>query len=179
MNPTDLIQTTLAILTILSQILSLGIVIGLLTGYLQKRLKSSKITHIPFIISSYIVAMTAMLGSLFYSDTLGYDPCKLCWYQRIVMYPQTLLFLVALAKSDKKVGDYGMVLSFVGAMLALYHYLLQIGILTTTSCTTVGYSISCSDRFTTTYGYITIPMMALSAFVLIFLILLTQRLSKN
>ena len=122
-----------------------------------------------FLIFVYLVAMIATLGSLFYSEVAGYEPCKLCWYQRILMYPQAILYMVALAKNDMKVGVYGVALSVVGGAIALYHYLQQIGVITASVCGLVGFSVSCSQRFSTSYGYITIPMMALIAFLLIIL----------
>src|SRR4051812_7212329 len=62
-----------------------------------------------------LVALTATLGSLFYSEIAHFTPCKLCWYQRILMYPQTLLFAVAYLKKDKSISLYAALLSILGA----------------------------------------------------------------
>lgn len=82
------------------------------------------------------------------------------------MYPQVFLMGVALYRRDISMRVYGLVLSSVGAVLALWHYLGQLGF-GTLPCSAVGYSVSCADRFVMQYGYITIPMMAFSAFLLI------------
>ena len=75
-----------------------------------------------FTIGAYIVTFLATAGSLYYSDVAGYTPCKFCWYQRIVMYPQTLMYMIALAIGDtKKIPFYGLGLSLVGALMAFYH----------------------------------------------------------
>lgn len=125
---------------------------------------------------AFSVALVATLGSLFYSEIAGYTPCKLCWYQRILMYPQVLLFGLAYIKKDKHLTDYTSLLSFLGTGIALYHYLLQRGtIKEVIPCSTVGYSVSCAEKFVMTYGYITIPMMSLSAFLLIFLLMRVQK----
>lgn len=122
------------------------------------------------VLFSFIVALVAMLGSLFYSEVAGFDPCKLCWLQRIFMYPQAIIFGLALLKRDRHLSDYGIVLSSVGAVIAGYHYLLQRGIAPAASCGVVGYSVSCARVFVMNFGYITIPLMAFSAFLLILLL---------
>ncbi len=121
------------------------------------------------VLYSLIVATIATLGSLFFSEIAGYAPCKLCWFQRILMYPLVIIFAVAYSKSDKDVYNYGLPLASLGIPVAAYHYVLQNPLLPSlpTRCKVVGYSASCSDYFSMTFGYITIPMMALTAFVLI------------
>lgn len=123
-----------------------------------------------------VAAAAALLGSLFYSEIAGYDPCKLCWYQRIFMYSQVVVLAVALWKKERHGGMYCLALSAIGAAIAGYHYLMQIGAISSLPCSAVGYSASCSQRFVTQFGYITIPMMSFSVFVLIIVFLL---LAKN
>jgi disulfide bond formation protein DsbB len=115
---------------------------------------------------AFIVSLLATVGSLIYSDVIGYAPCKLCWYQRIFMYPQVILMGIALYRKDAWIKIYGLVLSILGALMALFHYSGQIG-LTPLPCSAVGISVSCSERFVMEFNYITIPMMAFSAFILI------------
>jgi disulfide bond formation protein DsbB len=117
-------------------------------------------------------ALIATCGSLFYSEIAGYTPCKLCWFQRIFMYTQVFIFGLALIEKDKNIFNYNILLSVVGGLIALYHYIIQFKSDPLVPCSTVGYSASCSDHFTLTYGYITIPMMALSAFALIIVAML-------
>src|SRR3989338_1350997 len=84
------------------------------------------------IMFAFFVALVAMMGSLFYSEIAGYSPCKLCWYQRILMYPLVLVFLIAWLKKDKKVYIYALPVAVLGALIALYHnytyYMAQVGI---------------------------------------------------
>ncbi|MBI2459065.1 MAG: disulfide bond formation protein B [Parcubacteria group bacterium] len=128
------------------------------------------------LIFSFIVALMATLGSLFYSEIAGYEPCKLCWFQRILMYPQAIILGLAWLKKDYNIALYSLVLSSLGALIAAYHYLLQIGLAPAIGCSAVGYSISCAQRFVMRFGYITIPMMSLTAFLLIigFMIILKR-----
>ncbi len=128
---------------------------------------------------SFLVALIAMSGSLFYSDVAGYNPCKMCWFQRIFMYPLVPIFGLAIGKKDKNIHEYGVVMSVIGGAIAAYHYLLQRGLVRELSCSVVGYSASCSDNFGMTFGYITIPMMAFSAFLLIALLMFVALMPKK
>jgi len=121
-----------------------------------------------------VVATTATLGSLFYSEILRYEPCVLCWYQRVLMYSQVPILLLAWGKQDLNIIPYSLFLSSIGALLAAYHYFIQITPTDSVICSMVGYSSSCSENFSMHFGYVTIPMMALSAFLLIIAILNTK-----
>lgn len=87
------------------------------------------------------------------------------------MYPQVLLIALGIIKHDKNVADYAMAFSLVGGVIAAYHYYIQLGGRTFFTCEQIGYSVSCAQRFSLEFGYITIPMMALSAFTAIFLLM--------
>ena len=119
---------------------------------------------------AFLVALVAMLGSLYFSDYLGYEPCVLCWYQRIFMYSQVFLFGLALIKKDSHIWSYSILLSIIGALIATFHYISQVSNTSILPCDALGYSASCSQTFVLSFGYITIPMMALSAFAAIIIL---------
>lgn len=123
------------------------------------------------ILLSFGIAFVSLVVSLFYSDIIGFEPCKLCWFQRIFMYPQVFIFGLALLRKDEKVADYGILLSAVGAIIAGYHYLLQYGLVQSTFCLSKSAAESCSQRVVIGLDYITIPFMALTAFSLIIVFL--------
>lgn len=131
------------------------------------------------VLFSFIVAAVAMTGSLFFSDVAGFAPCILCWYQRILMYPNVLLLGMAIVKKTDEITDYVLALTGIGAILAYYHYSQQLSHNPLLPCSTVGYSVSCSEKFFTHYGFITIPYMAGTAFAMIFLMLLIRKLHKK
>ncbi len=125
----------------------------------------------------FIVALTATCGSLFFSEIAGWTPCKDCWLQRIVMYPQVVLLGIALWKRDTKIAPYILALCLIGIVLSTSHYIEQVqaalqpvpkenGVNALLKpCDSSG--ISCaSTQIHFTFGYITIPMMALTAFAL-------------
>lgn len=159
----------LGILTIAGQIIIVAIIILLLTKKLPAFLSKKALFF------AFIVALAATAGSLTYSDIIGFEPCKLCWFQRILMYPQALILGMALIKKDKNIVSYSLALSAAGAFIAAYHYLLQVGVAPSVVCSTVGYSVSCAKKFVMQFGYITIPMMSLTAFLLINLLMVVAK----
>ncbi len=116
-------------------------------------------------IMALAVALTATLGSLYFSEVAGFVPCTLCWYQRILMYPLTLIALVGVIKQDEYLPFYVWPLSVLGAGVSSYHTLIQSGVFSHPATCTVG--VPCSLRYVNYLGFITIPLMALTAFVLI------------
>lgn len=118
---------------------------------------------------AFLTALISTCGSLFYSDVMGYEPCKFCWFQRIFMYPQVLLLGLALWRKEWNLYFYSIILSILGGLLALNHYILQTTNTSILPCSAVGYSVSCSKLFVMHFGYITIPFMALTGFTLMIL----------
>lgn len=123
---------------------------------------------------AFIISLAATAGSLFYSEVAGYEPCALCWYQRIFMFPQVLLFGVALWKNRRSVADYSLGLSLFGGIIALYHSYIQFTNNTTFFCP-VGGSVSCAKRYVFEFGYITIPVMTLTAFLLLIGLMIIEK----
>ena len=72
------------------------------------------------------VALFCMMASLYLSDIANFIPCKLCWYQRIIMYPLAFLLLFAGFRSDFGIRIYGLAMSGFGAFISIYHYQLQL-----------------------------------------------------
>lgn len=164
-------NTIIGILVILAQI-DILILIGF--WIFKKQLQNTKwytMVQTHALTFGFVIALIAMLGSLGYSDGMGFEPCKLCWYQRIAMYPMVILLGIAAWKKDFGIKKYVLPLAIIGFIIAIYHTLMQFGIAPELPCSALGYSKSCSERFTTTFGYITIPVMAATAFAYITLLL--------
>ncbi|GIW63136.1 MAG: SPBc2 prophage-derived disulfide bond formation protein B [Patescibacteria group bacterium] len=157
----EIIINILSILTILAQIFFVFII---LAYFVSKSWLEIVKKYRLFL--SFIISLTATAGSLFLSEIAHFTPCKLCWYQRIFMYPLPILILMAFKKNNKNyIYDNLLVFSLIGAFIAGFHYYLQINPTEILSCSSVGYSVSCSESFFMRYGYITIPMMSLTAFL--------------
>lgn len=115
---------------------------------------------------SWIIAVVAMLGSLYFSEVMNYLPCKLCWYQRILMYPLVIILSIAAVRKDTKQVIYILPLSVWGMGISLYHYLMQKTSFFKEAATSCG-PIPCDVDYINWMGFITIPFLALIAFTLI------------
>ncbi len=114
----------------------------------------------------FLVATAATLGSLFFSEVMGLEPCRFCWFQRILMYPLLPVSAVALLRDDRRAGLYLLPLSLAGMAVATYHVLLQWGFFTeSTACSKSGPPCSAIDWIA--FGFVTIPALSLTAFTLI------------
>lgn len=114
----------------------------------------------------WITAIIAMSGSLFFSEQMGFVPCTLCWYQRILMYPLVLLLGIAFYRNDKEIYKYVLPISVLGVMMASYHYALQkIPAMSEFSACTNG--VPCNGQYINWFGFVTIPFLSLVAFLII------------
>jgi disulfide bond formation protein DsbB len=163
--PIVLVATAMALILAIAYALtftSLRPRVSLLVGFFKRR----------GLLSGFVIALGATSGSLFYSEVLGYTPCLLCWYQRILMYPLVALFATAIITKARDAHRYVLALSIPGFLLAGYHYLVQIFDITT-NCTAPGgrelieEAGQCTMRYVFDYGFISIPFMAAVAFALI------------
>lgn len=117
-----------------------------------------------------LVALVAMLGSLYLSEIAHYPPCKLCWYQRIAMYPLSLILAIAAWTRDRRVVRYVLPITLIGGAISLYHYQLE-RFPTQHSLSCARY-VPCTTVWIWKLHYISIPMMALSAFAAIAILVL-------
>ena len=138
---------------------------------MRKRLPHQVLGHIQTwaLPSAFVVSLLAVLGPLFYSNIIGFEPCLLCWWQRIFMFPHVVILGVGLIRRDRMAAWHTLALSIIGGLISLYHYLLQFGHTggLEAECSIVGQSTTCSDFWVNEFGYITIPLMALTSFVLV------------
>lgn len=126
--------------------------------------------------SGWILATISTAGSLFFSEVMNFPPCILCWYQRICMYPLTLILGIAYLRKDKESFYYAFPLSITGLGIAIYHNLLYYKVLPE-SAVPCRQGISCTTVFFEWFGFVTIPSLALLAFFLITAILIFHRKS--
>lgn len=119
---------------------------------------------------AWVVSVIATGGSLYLSEILLFNPCYLCWWQRIFMYPFVILLGIATFRHDHKFKVYALPLSIIGGSISLYHYLLQkVTFLQDVqgSCGEVSCIVDPLNTFYWIPEAITVPLLALIAFVLI------------
>ena len=108
------------------------------------------------------VGAAAIVGSLTLSEGLGWDPCKLCWFQRIFLYPAFFIGIIAWWKKDYSALRYVLTLSIVGLCISIFHYWIQMTGTSALPCSVSGPNPSCNVTLTKQFGYMTIPLMALT-----------------
>lgn len=123
---------------------------------------------------SWIVALVATLGSLYFSEIKGFVPCEFCWYQRILMYPLSLILGIAAYSGERKIKKYVLPLSITGMIISSYHYMMQKipGFAPITPCTD---GVPCNAEYINWFGFITIPFLALIAFTAITVLMIMVR----
>jgi disulfide bond formation protein DsbB len=121
---------------------------------------------------AFLVAAIATGGSLFFSETAGFIPCELCWYQRICMYPLAIVTLLAAAADDRRVARYLLPLPVVGAGVSVYHLLIENGVVKQSQICLLSAPGGCATKWIEEFGYVTIPTLALTGFALTFAFLL-------
>jgi disulfide bond formation protein DsbB len=124
---------------------------------------------------AWLFSLVATLGSLYFSEIVGFVPCLLCWYQRIAMYPLVIILGVAAVRGDAGVARYAGPLAFIGALVSIWHIGVErIPGLPSGSCSL---ETPCSAILVQVVGFITIPTMALAGFLAILTLLLLTRSS--
>ena len=120
---------------------------------------------------AWLVALVATLGSLIYSEVIHFEPCRLCWFQRIAMYPMAIILLVGAIRRETVVKFYALPLALVGLGISVWHYLIQTfpGLSSGASCDP---DVPCSAKYVDVFGFISIPFMAGAGFTLITVLLL-------
>jgi len=117
--------------------------------------------------AAFVVAAIATGGSLFFSDIAHFVPCELCWFQRICMYPLSILTLFAAYHGDYRFARYLLVLPVVGAGVSIYHLLVENGVVEQAQACLVSAPGGCATKWINEFGYMTIPTLALTAFLLL------------
>lgn len=118
----------------------------------------------------FVAALVATGGSLYFSEVAHFIPCKLCWFQRISMYPLLLLALPAL-RHDRRAAQYLLPLPIIGFGIAAWHMLVERGVIADAQSCLISAPGGCATKWIEEFGYITIPTLAATAFALIAFVL--------
>jgi disulfide bond formation protein DsbB len=158
-------------LAILSLFAALGVVAVVVLGALGQLARVRALFGPAALWLAFAVALTATAGSLYLSEVAGFIPCTLCWYQRIAMYPLVIVLGIAAWRGDGGVRRYVVPVAAIGAVIAAYHIALQrLPGLPSGACSL---DAPCTAIFVERFGFVTIPVMALVAFLAILVLLLS------
>lgn len=126
---------------------------------------------------SWVVAAVATFGSLYLSEIVHLEPCRMCWYQRIAMYPLVVILAVAAWRRDRRSGSYVVPIAGIGIVISIYHFAMQhFPSLEGGAC---GSGVACSTPYFRQFGFMSIPYMAGSAFALILVLALGASLNNR
>lgn len=126
---------------------------------------------------AWVIALLATAGSLYLSEIAGLAPCLFCWLQRIFMYPLVLVLGVGALRADAGVWRYGLPLAVVGIGLSMYHVWIQFRPAGEPGVCSGG--VPCSARYLSVFGFVSIPMMAGAAFLIVIALLLLVRAASD
>lgn len=122
---------------------------------------------------AFIVAATATLGSLYFSEVAEFIPCRLCWFQRIAMYPLAVVLLVGAIRRDAGVRWYAGPLAAIGVFISGYHTLIEWRPeLDTGTCQLSG--PSCTAVWFREFGFVSLALMSLVGFLTILALLFVR-----
>jgi disulfide bond formation protein DsbB len=168
-----------ALLTLAANLLAAGILILFLLARVSERFSDAWEDTRDFLgeqalFLAWLIALTATLGSLYYSEVANFLPCKLCWYQRIAMYPMSIVLGIAAWRRDLSVRVYVLPLVAVGGAISIWHTLIERfpDLAGSASCDPIA---PCTVRWVWELGFISIPFMALGGFAAIAALLLAAR----
>jgi len=133
-------------------------------------MKADETTAWYLVFVAWLIASVSTLGALFFGEVVKVPTCVLCWYQRIFMFPLVLILSIGLFPFDRKVVRYALPLAVIGGLIALYHVLLVAGVIPEAMqpCTQ---GVPCKEQVIVWFGFVTIPLLALLAFVAIVVLL--------
>ena len=111
----------------------------------------------------WLIASGSALGSLFFSDVMGFTPCVLCWYQRIALFPLVLMLPMGLFPFDAKAAKFALPLTVTGLLTAVYHNLLYAGLIPK-NIQPCAQGVPCTEKYIELFGFVSIPLLSLLAF---------------
>lgn len=127
------------------------------------------------------IVLASVFGSLFFSEVMGYAPCNLCWYQRLCVYPMFFIIMTGLYLKSKDTVLFLLPFSVTGLFISVYHNLIYYKLVTViVPCSE---SAPCTQQQLNWLGFITIPLLSLATFIILFslnvIAFLTLRKAKN
>ncbi len=162
---------------ILLQVFSVAILVMLFLGPKENRLLDYTKKH--FLFLGFFISLVSSIFPLVYSEIVGFLPCYLCWWQRIFMFPALFLFSTALWDQDRKVVRYVTPLIVAGFLVSVYqNFYYYFGNTSNLPCDASG--VSCYQQLVSVFGgYISIPMLALTAFLFLLSLLAVAHFYKK
>lgn len=164
----EALELFFALLALLALVGSVGIVLARLTGVAAGKSLLAGLAPLGLWVPA-LVTSVSMIGSLYFSESVGYRPCVLCWYQRIAMYSLAIILVIAAVRKDRAIRPYVLTIAGIGAVIAGYHWLLERWpSIDTGTCSA---DAPCSVPYFEVFGFVSLAFMAFCAFVTVLVFL--------
>ena len=165
------VTTILAVLATVGAVVGVGGAVAAVLPGIGSRLRAALAGQgVPL---AWLVALVATLGSLYLSEVAHFTPCRLCWYQRIAMYPLVVVLGIGWLRREAAARLTGAVLAGLGLAVNLWHLAVELWpSIEGDGCDPAN---PCSLRWVEVWGFWTIPRMATVAFALVLLALALDR----
>ena len=135
---------------------------------MKERKSMSNLKNIVFLYIQLVISAAAVFGSLFFSEVMKFPPCNLCWYQRILLYPVALIVLTGIYLDSRDTSRFVAPFAWIGFAIAIYHNLVYYKIIEIiVPCTE---SAPCTAQQLNYLGFITIPLLSASAFLILLVV---------
>jgi disulfide bond formation protein DsbB len=147
---------------------------GKIVGFMQKTLGELA----PF--AALLVSWVATGGSLYMSEVLFWPPCPLCWAQRAFMYPLALILAIGVYMRWQKLPKLVLPMCLVGGSIAFYHYMEVMNVFPPAPCNVFS-TVPCEVdllMISLRSSWLAVPLLALTAFILIGIGMLTLQKSR-
>jgi disulfide bond formation protein DsbB len=146
--------------------------LGACMAYFASLTARKKLRDIPYeyyLSALAAISLIAIAGSLTYQLVYLTPVCELCWWQRIFLYPVSVITLVALWYKTRETHVTVAILAAFGLWYALYHYYYHfqgfvLGNTLTLPCSYGGLMPACTDSPILVFGFATIPFMGIMVF---------------
>ena len=113
----------------------------------------------PLLLLQFLISLSALFGSLFFSEILKFPPCDLCWYQRILMYPIALIVLTGIYLNSKDTNKMITPFAWLGFIISVYHNLIYYKVIEI--IVPCNETAPCTAQQVNYLGFITIPLLSL------------------
>lgn len=127
---------------------------------------------------AWVIACLGTLASLYFSVVKNLEPCHLCWYQRICLFPLSILLGIATYEGNFKIAAYALPFTVIGLGFAVYQVAIQ-EIPGWNIIDMCGAGPSCSEKMLVGLGPITIPMLSAANFILLGLLLFSAWMTSR
>lgn len=161
----------LSMLFALLSFVALGGAIALTVALASGRLRHLQAVRDLLLPLAFAIAVVCTIGSLYYSGVAHFRPCRLCWWQRISMYPLVPILGIGLLRRDRAAAFYGLPLAVMGLGWAAYHTQLRWFPDQGSSCEL---EAACTSVWVNTFGFVSIPFMAAAGFLAVTALLIAS-----